>query len=95
MASSNATAQRIFFDDQGFKIVYELTNSFLYVLTVTDDADSGFNLTTLIEAVSSMDADSFLNDYMTHHWQELALYKIGFLICVTVGMAYLYTLIGT
>ena len=85
MASSNATAQRIFFDDQGFKIVYELTNSFLYVLTVTDDADSGFNLTAMIEAVSSMEPESFFRDYMAGHWQELALYKIGFLICVAVG----------
>ena len=85
MASSNSSTQRIFFDDQGFKIVYELTNSFLYVLTVTDDADSGFNLTAMIEAVSSLDMESFVEDYMAMHWQELALYKIGFLICVAVG----------
>jgi len=89
MASSNATAQRIFFDDQGFKIVYELTNSFLYVLTVTDDADSGFNLTAMIEAAASMDPESFFQDYMASHWQELALYKIGFLICVAVGIAFI------
>jgi hypothetical protein len=78
--ASNATLQRIVFDDQGFQIVYHLTNSFLYILTVTDDTSSNLNLTALVESVFQQK-----KDYVVEHWQDLAKYKIGFLVCVAVG----------